>query len=306
MSGSNIAASVRQRLLNRAKERGEDFQLLLTRYANERLLYRLSQSAYRDDFVLKGATMFSVWSDNPHRATRDVDLLGFGQITKQYLKEVFSALASANFEDGLLVDAKSIQVNQIRQEDIHGGLRVSIQSKLGTARISLQIDVGLGDAHATVEIEVPSLLAHQPAARMVGYAKETVFAEKIEAAVKLAAQNSRMKDFYDLATLGVQYSFQGETLRAALANTFARRNTDFPSQPLRLLLRALAEEPSTPAQWKAFQRRAAPENSWSLDETFSLVVAFAEEPLQAAARSTAFNKSWSPGGPWSEEGAAQA
>src|SRR5262245_43527493 len=99
MSGKNVAASVRQRLVNLSRKTGEDFQLLLTRYAVERLLYRLSESAYATQFVLKGAMLFALWTGQMHRPTRDLDLLGFGDGSAERLAEVFRSLGSATIHD---------------------------------------------------------------------------------------------------------------------------------------------------------------------------------------------------------------
>ncbi len=144
MTERNLAASVRQRLLMRAKRLGEDYQLLLSRFAGERLLFRLSQSPFRDLFVLKGATLFTIWSKEPHRATRDIDLLGFGEFTEEQLAEVFRELARAPGTDGLTLDPGSVSVSTIREGLRYGGLRITLLSKLGTARIPLQVDVGFG------------------------------------------------------------------------------------------------------------------------------------------------------------------
>lgn len=300
MAPSNLAASIRQRLLNLAKQSNEDFQLLLVRYANERLLYRLSQSPFKSSFVLKGATLFSIWGNTLHRATRDIDLLGSGNLTEARLREIFSTLAAAEYDDGLNFDSGSVVVRPIRENDAYGGLRVTFTGKLGTARVPMQIDVGIGDAHNAIEVELPSLLA-LPAPHLSAYQRETVIAEKLEAAVKLGATNSRMKDFYDLATLGKGYAFDGEDVRKALVDTFTRRCTAFPQESLAALLQELAEEPSTRSQWRAFQRKAAPRSAWTLPETFDFVAKFASEPLEAATSPKPFEKSWSPGGPWVEK-----
>ena len=300
MAGSNLAASVRQQLLNRAQKDGEDFQLLLTRYANERLLYRLSQSEYKNRFVLKGATLFTVWAKTPHRATRDVDLLGRGTITEQSLTEIFAHLTEMVVEDGLTLNTGSILVAPIREDNAYGGLRVRLMCKLGNARIPLQVDIGIGDVHSSVEVEVSAILS-QPPPRLLAYERETVIAEKLEATVKLGVTNSRMKDFYDLATLGTLFEFEGGKVCSAIADTFGRRNTNLPTRLLRELLDDLENEPSTPSQWNSFVRKAAPRSHWSLQETFRLVASFVEAPLHAAATSQTFDRTWPPGGPWREK-----
>ncbi len=227
---SNVGASVRARLLRLARERGEDFQLVLVRYANERLLYRLSKSRHASRFVLKGATLFGVWTGAPHRATRDIDLLGSGNASESHIREVFAEVIALDVEDdGLELDVDSMNVGPIRDGQEYAGLRVVLNARLTSAQLRLQIDIGFGDVitPAAVTLEVPTLL-DQPAPRLRVYPKETVIAEKLEALVQLGIANSRMKDFYDLAVLAESFEFEGESLVAAIRATFARRGTALP------------------------------------------------------------------------------
>ena len=159
--GKNTAASVRDRLLALARERGEDFQLLLTQYGLERLLYRLSQSSYRDRFILKGAMLFLLWGDQPHRPTRDVDFLGFGDSSEAGLQAIFRELCGIPVEDdGLTLIAESVQVETIRDETEYGGIRVRLFGDLAGARVPIQADIGFGDAVTpeAKEAEYPTLL----------------------------------------------------------------------------------------------------------------------------------------------------
>ena len=163
----NLAASVRQRLLNRARERGEDFNYLLTRYANERLLFRLAESAHRDQFVLKGATLFELWHDAVHRATRDVDLLGFGEPALERMRAIFRELCIVDVEpDGLCFLETSVRAERIRDGQEYGGVRVRLAADLDGARITLQVDIGFGDAvtPGVVEAKFPTLLDSRPRA----------------------------------------------------------------------------------------------------------------------------------------------
>jgi hypothetical protein len=300
----NVAASIRQKLTNRARATGEDFQLLLIRYANERLLYRLSQSEFSSDFVLKGATLFAIWSAEPHRATRDIDLLGFGALNAERLQSVFSTIArdeafapTLTAQDGLNLDPATVSVAPIRKGVRYGGLRVTLLGHLGNARLPLQIDVGLGDVYRSEVVTIPPLL-ELPAAELRAYAKETVVAEKLEAMVSLGVANSRMKDFYDLAALAEEFPFQGQTVVDAIAETFGRRQTPLPETAFAELVAELLAEPSKPRQWAAFLKRATPRKPWSLDEALTRVTAFASSPLRAAVSGTAFTQDWSPKGPW--------
>ena len=144
---ANVAASVRQRLLNLAKERQEDFNFVLGRFAAERLLFRLSVSERASDFVLKGALLFLLWSDHLYRPTRDIDLLGFGENSVGKLEDIFENICRMQVvEDGLVFDADSVRGANIREEQEYGGVRVTLAAFLGSARIPLQIDIGFGES----------------------------------------------------------------------------------------------------------------------------------------------------------------
>jgi Nucleotidyl transferase AbiEii toxin, Type IV TA system len=193
----NLAASIHRRLLNLAQKAGEDFGFTLTRYALERLLYRLSVSRHANIFVLKGAMLFQAWTSHPHRPTRDVDFLGRGEYSADRFNAIFTEILSQSFEDDALVyRPESVQVETMKDEEAYPGLRVFAEAYLGKARIPLQIDIGFGDAitPAPVVMDYPTLLP-LPAPRLATYPVESVVSEKFEAMVKLGIANSRMKDF---------------------------------------------------------------------------------------------------------------
>ena len=253
----NLAASARQRLLNRAREHREDFNYLLVRYANERLLYRLAQSDYRDQFVLKGAVLFELWTPGAHRATRDVDLLRFGEPAIAQVETIFQELCLLPVEpDGLRFEAGSVQAEQIRHQQTDGGLLVRLTADLTEARINLQIDVGFGDVVTpnVVEAEFPTLLDF-PAPRLRTYPRETVVAEKFEALVHLGLANTRMKDFYDLWVIATTFAFRGDSLVTALAATFDCRGTPVPTETPVALRSAFVRDATKQAQWTAFLGR---------------------------------------------------
>ncbi|MBU1239821.1 nucleotidyl transferase AbiEii/AbiGii toxin family protein [Myxococcota bacterium] len=207
----NIAASVRARLLNLARQRGDDFQLLLIRYANERLLFRLASSPYGEQFVLKGASLFTLWTGQPHRATRDIDLLGFGDPAGQHLRAVFTHVLSADVpDDGVLFDLSSLSSGPIREGQAYGGTKIEIDARVANALVHLKVDIGFGDAitpDATL-VEFPSLLDFPPP-HLRTYPRETVVSEKLDAIVQLGLANSRMKDFYDRMVLAKNFDFDG-------------------------------------------------------------------------------------------------
>ena len=199
----NIGASVNARLLRRARESGEDFQLLLVRFASERLLYRLASSPHAARFVLKGAVLFTIWTRTPHRTTRDVDLLGFGDPSESQLGSILAEILALDVaDDGVEFDLDSLEVSRIREEQEYGGLRAVVTASIAAARVRLQVDVGFGDVMTPRDemVVVPPLLEF-PAARLRAYPRETVVSEKVEAMVKLGSTNSRMKDFYDIVIL---------------------------------------------------------------------------------------------------------
>jgi predicted nucleotidyltransferase component of viral defense system len=297
----NIVASIQARLLQHSRALGVDHQLTLFRFAGERLLYRLSRSEYADKFILKGAALMLLWLGEKIRPTKDIDLLGFGDTSAEELKRVFTALCEQKTAgDGLDFLAQTVQVEAIREQQEYGGMRVSLTVQLGNIKIPLQVDVGVGDAVVPPPeiLDYPGLL-DLPRARVRAYRPETSIAEKCEAMVRLAAANSRMKDFSDIYSLASARSFDGETLRAALAATFSRRETAIPT-PLPL---ALTSEFSADAQkrrqWDAFVRRNrlsdAPQ---SLDQIVEKIAEFLGPVLQAVAADRPWRRHWTPNGPW--------
>jgi predicted nucleotidyltransferase component of viral defense system len=249
----NMGASVRGRLLNLAKERGQPFDLLLTRYALERLLYRLSTTKYRERFVLKGAMLMTTWFDTKFRPTRDLDFLGFGESEPDKVLGIFREICAIAQDDGVSFDADAIKVERNREELEYGGLRLRTQAIIDGARVPVLIDVGFGDAiePGLDEINYPVLL-DAPAPKLRGYRHETVIAEKFEAILKLGRANSRMKDFYDIWMLSREYQFKGDALARAIAATFARRKTDIPTERPIGLTKAFADDAAKQQQWKSF------------------------------------------------------
>ena len=297
----DIAASVRQRLLDLARSRSEEFQSLLTRYGLERFLFRLSVSPHADEFVLKGAMLFALWTGEMHRATWDVDLLGRGDAEAGRIQKLFAGVCGMRVEDdGLAFDAGSVRAEPIREDQIYDGLRVRVAGRLGTARIQLQIDVGFGDAVRPPprRLSFPTLL-EMPAPVLKSYPPEAVVAEKVQAMVALGMANSRMKDFYDLWTLATKFPFEGRVLTDAVRATFTRRRTPLPTdEPLALTV-VFAGDAAKQVQWKAFVRRGRLRRD---DPTLPVVIdvlrTFLLPPIQAVAAGDAFEARWSPGGLW--------
>ncbi len=292
----NIGASVRARLLDRARAERSDFQILLTRYALERLLYRLSVSRHRDRFILKGAMLFVTWVTDPFRPTRDLDLLGHGDNDAEAIAETFRAIcAQPVADDGVTFDVVALTAAPIREEVEYGGVRVRTTATIAGARISIQVDIGFGDAitPAAVEIDYPVLL-DAPAPHLRAYPVETVVAEKYEALVTLGVANSRLKDFYDLWVISRTFELRQAALVEAVQRTFERRGTTLPSDIPVGLTDEFAE--AWAAQWRAFlsrDRMAAAPGAFAVTISdlrvflMPLVVGLKEERI------------WSPSGPWS-------
>lgn len=295
-----VAVSVRTKLLALAKERGEDFQLVLLRYVNERLLYRLGISPHARNFVLKGAALFTVWSGKPHRATRDLDLLGYGDSSESHVRKVITDVASMKTEDdGVAFDAGSVDVRAIREENEYGGLRATLKAQVAEAIVRVQVDVGFGDVVTpeAVEIDFPTLLSF-PAPRLRAYPRETVVAEKLEAMVQLGLANSRMKDFYDLAVLSQRFEFDGDLLRTAVRATFDRRGTPLPEDVPVALTPEFSGDAAKIQQWSGFVSKTGMADAEDLSTVISRVARFVAEPLERARSSQRWLATWPRGGPW--------
>ena len=254
----NIGASIRARLQNLAKERHQQFDLLLTRYALERLLYRLSRTKHRDRFVLKGAMLMTTWFDDPHRPTRDLDLLGYGEPDPEAMLGVFREICAVEADDGIAFDVAGLEIDRIREELDYGGLRIKTTATVSGARVRVVIDIGFGDAvePGLTEVELPVLL-DLPSPRLRAYPRETVIAEKFQAMVALGRANSRMKDFYDVWLLSRSYACESDGLARAIAATFARRNTPIPTGVPDALTSAFAEDPAKQRAWTSFVQNVA-------------------------------------------------
>ncbi|MCX5493923.1 nucleotidyl transferase AbiEii/AbiGii toxin family protein [Kaistia dalseonensis] len=250
-----VGASVRARLLDRSRVERTDFQILLTRYALERLLYRLSLSPHRDRFILKGAMLFVTWVADPFRPTRDLDFLGYGENSPDAIGAVFREICGQPVDDdGLEFDIGAITAVPIREDIEYGGIRVRTSATIAGARVPIQVDIGFGDAvtPGPVEIEYPSLL-DAPAPRLRAYPVTTVVAEKFQALVQLGIANSRLKDFYDLWLIAQTFEFDRVSLAEAVHQTFARRETMLPTEKPIGLSDAYVE--AWGRQWRAFLGR---------------------------------------------------
>lgn len=294
----NMAASVKARLLTLARQTpGESFQLLVARFAVERLLYRLSQSPHADRFLLKGAMLFVVWDQKMHRPTRDVDLLAFGPNEQADMAAVFRAVAHVPVpDDGLVFDPESVRTEEIREDEDYHGVRVRLMAWLGKAEVPIQIDLGSGDAVTPgPEAAVFPPLLDFPPPHIRAYPVYTVVAEKYEAMVKLEFDNTRMKDFFDLWFLARRFEFDGSTLHAAIHATFARRETPLGDGLPAPLTDAFAADATKQVQWSAFVRRNSLTSAPAL---FGEVIESLRRFLEPTARESIASLHWRPSEGW--------
>jgi hypothetical protein len=296
----NVAASVRQRLLNHARAEGRPFNEVLQYFGLERFLYRLGRSPYRHQFVLKGALMFTVWQSPLLRPTRDIDLLGRLDNAVEHIVAAIQAICQEPApEDGLRFDAESILGERIIEEADYEGVRVRFTAYLGTARIPMQIDVGFGDplVPGPSLVRLPTILNFPPP-EVQGYSRESAIAEKLQIMVYLGEVNSRMKDFYDMWLLATHFDFDGPTLAQAIRETFRWRQTALPLNPVAFSA-AFAQDRERQAQWVAFIRRLHLEDApATLHEAIQVIAAFLQPVIQVLSKGQRFDRRWSAGGPW--------
>ena len=253
----DAAASIRARLLNLAKSEKSDFNNVLVRFALERFLFRLSKSDFSNQFLLKGALLFTLWYEMPHRSTRDVDLLGFGSSNLGSLESTFRAITSVEVDDGIVFDPDSIQITEIRKRAGYTGARVIITAELAGARCKTQIDIGFGDAVTPAPIDAcfPVLLPDLPSPILKTYPLHTVIAEKLHAVTLLGMTNSRVKDYFDLYVIIDRGNIDSDILAAAIAATFIRRGMNVPGVMPVGLTAEFADDSTRQALWKAFLQK---------------------------------------------------
>jgi len=295
------------------------------RYGLERLLYRLGRSPYADQFIVKGALLFTLWAQQLERgqsgssaegldasadrrllrrATRDLDLLGFGSNGAERLEQIFQELTTVEADpgDGLTFLHETVHAAPIRLEQRYDGVRVHLLALLGNARIPLQVDIGFGDVvtPSSVEIAFPTMLGDQPEPRVRVYPRETVIAEKFEALVSLGMPNTRLKDFYDIWTLASRFSFEGRSLSAALRATFDHRGTIIPAEAPTALTARFGDDRAKRAQWVAFMRkgRLDPGDTPDLNLVLAALERFLMPPCRALTLNATFDATWPAGDPW--------
>ena len=299
---TNLPASIHQRLLNLDPKRTYDFTPVLRRYAFERWLYRLGKSPHAEQFVVKGAMLFVLWTGDQSRKTMDLDLGGAGDLTEPMLREAFVAINQLEVEpDGLIFITDAMVVEPIRDQAQFHGLRARFSALLGNIRIPMQVDIGTGDRiwPEPEYIIYPTLLG-MPAPRVLACHKETAIAEKFDAMLELGITNSRMKDFYDIAVLGDLFCFKGRDLQKAIKTAAAGKEYGSPAerQPI-ALTESFALDRDKTIQWTAFLRRVGknPEDM-PLRQTVEKIRGFLLPVLASLKEGREFDAFWPAGGPW--------
>ncbi|MDD7986669.1 nucleotidyl transferase AbiEii/AbiGii toxin family protein [Lentisphaera marina] len=294
----NTAHSVKQRLLNKAREEKRPFNEILQYYAMERYLYRLSCSDYADRFILKGGLMLYVWNSPVTRPTMDIDLLAYSSNELEVLKGIFQEVCQVNCkEDGLSFAGERMQALRIKEDADYEGVRLTFFSSLGTAKVRMQIDVGFGDViHPGFITETLSPLLKLPAASLACYPRESVIAEKLQAMMALGMLNSRMKDFYDIFLLASNFSYEGSVLAEAISKTLQHRETE---AEVELTAFTEAFTDAKQVQWTAFRRKLKQEDlPADIKDIISLIKQFIGPVLDALVKQKDFNATWPVKGPW--------
>jgi len=291
----NIGHSIFQKLLNLAGKNNEDFNYLLLRYGVERMLYRLSISSFADKFILKGASLFLVWQGRNYRVTKDADLMSFGPPDILRLSKIFKDICSVPCEeDGFVFQPESVLAEAIREDQIYGGVRITLKGKLDHAVIPVQIDIGFGDSivPAPERVHFPTLL-DIPAPEINAYTKYTVVAEKFHAMVLLGMANSRMKDFFDIWMMNKAFDFDGKILCQAIQATFARRNTEIPKTLPTAFTAEFTDDKQKQIQWKAFIKKTMPEAAPDkLHAVTDSLIKFLNPVLLSLQNKTTLQKTW--------------
>ena len=299
-ASKDLAASVRQRLKNLADAQGRPFQEALQYYAIERFLSRLGASRHRESFLLKGAMMLAAWRAPSIRPTLDIDLLGRSRDAAGSLAAVVRELCAMQPSppDGLVFDPSSVETEDITVDAEYVGTRATFRAALGSARILMQIDLGVGDAVVApqMDVELPTLLDF-PSPRLHGYSRDSVVAEKLHAMVVHGRLNSRMKDYYDVMSLARHFEFDGARLAQAIRATFDRRATPV-LVDIAGLADAFAEDPDKRAQWHAFLRRIRVTEDLAFLDAVRQVRVFVLPILDALASAASPPARWSPGSGW--------
>ena len=300
----NVGASVRERLKNRARKTGEDYQFLLRRYAEERFLYRLGESSHRENFILKGGALLALWQGGAYRPTRDLDFTSYGNSWMEHVQSMLSEICAVPVvDDGVCFDAKAIRLETIREQGEYNTFNARLAATLGGAGILIRIDIGFGDIIQPAPIDTQfSTLLDYPPPRIRVYPRDAFVAEKLHAIVALGERNTRYKDFYDLYTIAGNFAFGGEALSRSVSATFDQRNTEISRTPPVALTPDFYSNADRALEWRGYLNRHELQGA---PEDFSVVgerlISFFGGLLVALSDGPAFIAAWPAGGPWNVE-----
>ena len=275
---------------------------MLGRYAIERFLYRLGRSPHRDKFALKGATLFTLWTGQTHRPTKDLDLLGQGSSAIGEVEQTIRAICEIQEEDGLVFDSASVEGTKIKEDDEYDGVRIKLLAELAGARIPMQIDIGFGDAvYPEPELASFPVLLPMEAPLIRAYPREASIAEKFQAMVLLDIRNSRMKDFYDIWFIANTWTFDMASFRNAILASFESRGSTIPTEVPFALTEDFLNDPRKTQQWSAFVNRLNPgEKAPSLKEVGAVLRAFLLPCISSGSPEKPDTLSWTPNHGWSK------
>jgi len=289
----NKSASIRAKLTDISKAQGIEFDALLLRYFQERLLYRIAISEFSDNFVLKGGLLLVYFQIPGTRPTKDIDFLAEKLSNDQTeLENIFREITKLQFDDGVKFDPSSVGSERIKEDADYKGIRMKIDATLGQARKRLQMDIGFGDVviPKAKKIEFPTLLEQLPPKIKI-YSLESIISEKFEAMFKLAMANSRMKDFYDVYTLSTNYSFLGSRLKKAIESTFIRRKTPFTENPL-IFQKEFHSNRERQRQWTAFLRKSRITTDASFNQIMERITGFLKPVVTSIISETEIEETW--------------
>ena len=297
---TNLPASIRQRLQNRAQMSDRPFDEILRFFAMERFLYRLSKSVHADKFTLKGALMLRIWNAPIQRPTMDIDLLGKTDNEVGAVENLIRAVCNLQVEpDGLTFDPKTVVGKSIREDADYEGVRIRFQGRLENAKVTLQLDIAF-DPFVATETPLnhyPTILDF-PAPILKTYSRESTISEKLQAMVYLGTINSRMKDFYDILLLSRHFDFDGATLADAIGSTFDHRQTEIEPLPL-AFTSEFGNDSSRALQWKAFvEKNKLNDVPTDFSQVTTEIVTFLKPVLERLAASKPFIGTWNAPGPW--------
>lgn len=286
-------ASVKDRLKNKSRSTGKTMQELLTAYGLERTIYRLSKSRYKEHFILKGGIfLYALYDGSYARATTDIDFLA-QKISNdaEEIREVFAEIFSTEADDPLRFEMGTLSVKSIAEMKKYHGVNVSIIAYLDRTSINVSIDIGFGDVifPEKVEMDFPVVLSDE-SPQIYAYSLCSTIAEKFEAIVSLAYDNSRFKDYYDIYVLSTTQDFDGKELLEAIKETFENRHTSITE--IVAFEDGFADDTLRQTRWKAFVKKKKALMPVSLEDTIKVIQLLMQPVVNAIIHNEAFGGRW--------------